>query len=187
MDRPICACGCGEFIPEERVRHEGPKRMPKFCNRDHMMRWRKESGWYSSTFSRLGMQAQVELAEKLGERPGNDKRRAVLDRVRNRSGRKTGNHKMSKPSYYGITMLEQKMVYTQKGVQQIIGNWFILSGPHADKDVAKKNGEEEVERLYPLNPVSPQLERATLLKNLTVVTKSELRQYRVEVDDHAEC
>lgn len=182
MERPICMCGCGEFIPEERVRHEGLKRLPKFYNKEHLLRWRKESGFYTR-FSKLGMQAQVELAEKLGEWPGNEKRREILDKVRNRSGRKTGEHKMSKPNYYAISMLERKEVYIRSGERRIVGDWFSLSGPHGSREEAKRKGDEGVEKLYPLNPIQPQFERETLLKNLIVVTKSQLRQYGVSVNE----
>lgn len=85
----ICACGCGEVIPPVQVHaqaHHGVP--PRFLNRRHFGKWRKETGFYTLKLSPAGLQAQKELQEKLGHRPGHEKRSAgVSESNKRRRGR----------------------------------------------------------------------------------------------------
>lgn len=90
----------------------------------------------------------------------------------------------SKAQYFAISYEEQRTTEMDGGSwQKIVPDWFTLAGPCRSRKQAIDAGREEIERRYPVNPITPQFERATCYKNLRVISKSQRKAFHVEPDD----
>ncbi len=81
---------------------------------------------------------------------------------------------MTKHSYYAITAIHETTYYNQG--EELHGlDWHILSGPHASHLEAEKAGRDQIGEVT-------NIIKQTQYKNLMIVSKSELRHFRIRLD-----
>ena len=88
---------------------------------------------------------------------------------------------MAKASYYAVTATGQTSWYDRSGNQQHGMNWYILVGPCDSLEEAKTKGETKIGPIFNEYGMSD-IYRETAHKNLQVVSKSRLRDYRLDSD-----
>lgn len=82
-----------------------------------------------------------------------------------------------KPAYFGITAFSQVQRYDRKGNERHGMNWHIISGPAPSIATARDKAYEY------LGPRRDDIYIDTMYKNLTIVTRSELKQFRIKENE----
>jgi hypothetical protein len=86
---------------------------------------------------------------------------------------------MAKASYYAVTATGQTSWYDRSGNQRHGMDWYILSGPCNSEEEAKTQGEAKIGPIFNQYGMSD-IYRETAHKNLHIVSKSRLREYRLD-------
>lgn len=86
---------------------------------------------------------------------------------------------MAKASYYAVTATSQTSWYDRSGNQRYGMDWYILAGPYGSSEEAKTQGEEKIGPIFNEYGMSD-IYRETAYKNLQVVSKSQLKNYRLD-------
>src|SRR5579859_7268778 len=81
-------------------------------------------------------------------------------------------------TYYAIVATEQTRYYV-RGVERYGMDWTVIAGPCPTSQEAETQGKAWIEEHEGGNRLS--MTYQTMHRNLTIVSKSALRQYRVEV------
>lgn len=86
-----------------------------------------------------------------------------------------------KPTYYAVTATGQTSWYDRSGNQCIGMDWYVVSGPCTTTEQAEDQGHEKIGPIFNEYGMSD-IYRETAHKNLQVVSKSRLRNFRLSAE-----
>lgn len=86
---------------------------------------------------------------------------------------------MANATYYAVTATEQTSWFDRSGKQRYGMGWYIVAGPCASREEAQTQGEEKIGPIFNKSGRGD-IHRETAHKNMCVVSKSQLQNYRLD-------